>query len=119
MDYETLRGSMTVQDAAKVLRDTNCYGTMDIAKNVILKALDKQMSRSEKPNKWIPISKEVPKENGEYITSTMHGEVYCDYWDGDRFDRTETVIAWMPKPLPYRAESEISNDRTGKRHEET
>jgi hypothetical protein len=33
---------MTVQDAARVLRDTNCYGTMDIAKNVILKALEEQ-----------------------------------------------------------------------------
>lgn len=57
-------------------------------------------------NKWIAISKETPKEKGEYITTTMYGEVYCDYWDGDRFDRTETVVAWQEKPLPYRAESE-------------
>lgn len=42
MDYETLRNSMTVQDAARVLKETNCYGTMDIAKNVILKALETQ-----------------------------------------------------------------------------
>ena len=78
MDYETLRNSMTVQDAARVLRDTNCYGTMDIAKNVILKALEQQMSHSEKPNKWIPLIKRpmTVEECGEYvegrtITKTM------------------------------------------------
>lgn len=106
MDYETLRNSMTVQDAARVLRDTNCYGTMDIAKNVILKALNEQMSSSEKPNKWIPISKEVPEENGYYLVTTMFNQVYCDYWNRVAFDSSETVIAWMPKPEPYKAESE-------------
>ena len=110
MDYEELRSSMTVQDAARVLKETNCFGTMDIAKNVILKALEEQMSHSEKPNKWIPISKEVPEENGYYLTTTMLGEVYCDYWNEIAFDRTETVIAWCKLPLPYKAESEDKND---------
>jgi hypothetical protein len=41
-DYETLINSMTVEDAVEVLRNTRCYGTMDIAKNVILKALEQQ-----------------------------------------------------------------------------
>lgn len=67
------------------------------------------MSNSEKANKWIPISKEVPKERGKYITTTMHGEVYCDYWNGVAFDRSETVIAWMPLPQPY-AESDTKID---------
>jgi hypothetical protein len=97
---------MTVQDAARVLRDTNCYGTMDIAKNVILKALEEQMNSSDEPNKWIPISKEAPEENGYYLTTTMFNQVYCDYWNGAAFDRSETVIAWMPLPEPYKAESE-------------
>ena len=106
-DYETLINSMTVEDAVEVLRNTRCYGTMDIAKNVILKALNKQASSSEKPNKWIPISKEVPEENGYYLTTTMFNQVYCDYWNGVAFDRSETVIAWMPLPLPYKVESEV------------
>ena len=55
---------------------------------------------------WIPISKETPKENGYYLTTNMFKEVYCDYWGGISFERTETVIAWMPLPLPYKAESE-------------
>lgn len=44
MDYEMLRNSMTVQDAIKVLKETNCCGTMDIAKSVIIKALEPQPS---------------------------------------------------------------------------
>jgi hypothetical protein len=97
---------MTVEDAVEVLRNTRCYGTMDIAKNVILKALNKQASSSEKLNKWIPISKEAPEENGYYLTTTMFNQVYCDYWNGVAFDRSETVIAWMPLPEPYKAERE-------------
>lgn len=106
MTREEICNSMTVQDAIQVLKETNCYGTMDIAKTVILKALEEQMSHSEKPNKWIPISKEVPEENGYYLTTTMFNQVYCDYWNGVTFERSETVIAWMPLPLPYKAESE-------------
>lgn len=110
MDYETLRNSMTVQDAARVLEETNCYGTMDIAKNVILKALDEHMSHSEEPNKWILISKETPKKQGYYITSTIYNEVYCDYWNGDNFDRAEAVLAWQKLPAPYKVESEDENE---------
>ena len=71
-----------------------------------LKQLREQVSCSEEPNKWIPISERVPKENGYYLTTTMLGEVYCDYWNEIAFDRTETVIAWMPLPTSYQAESE-------------
>jgi len=41
-DYETLINSMTVEDAVEVLRNTRCYGTMDIAKSVILRALEQE-----------------------------------------------------------------------------
>lgn len=71
-----------------------------------LKQLREQMSSSEKSNKWIPISKEVPEESGYYLTTTMFNQVYCDYWNGVTFERSETVIAWMPLPLPWKAESE-------------
>ena len=72
MDYETLRNSMTVQDAARVLEETNCYGTMDIAKNVILKALEEQMSSSKEPNEWIPLIKRpmTKEEREEYEERT-------------------------------------------------
>lgn len=42
MTREEICNSMTVQDAVRVLKETNCYGTMDIAKSVIIKALEQQ-----------------------------------------------------------------------------
>lgn len=53
------------------------------------------------PGKWVPISKAQPEDKGEYLTTTLDGGVYCDYWDGVAFDRTETVTAWMKMPAPY------------------
>lgn len=55
-----------------------------------------------KTGRWIPVSERLPEKEGYYITQTMYQEVYCDYWEGERFERTETVIAWMPLPEPYK-----------------
>ena len=138
MDYETLRNSMTVQDAARVLKETNCYGTMDIAKNVILKALEGQP-------RWILVSEKLPEDlEPVNITWVNHNPesyyadikdkpftatgYYCKgrwYWysstcgdylkeygrcDADEIDADVEVIAWMPLPKPYKAESEDKND---------
>lgn len=61
------------------------------------------MKREEK---WIVISEKVPEQDGYYLTSTVYNEVYCDYWSVDHFNRTETVLAWMPLPEPYKEEME-------------
>ena len=42
MTREKIIKSMSLQDAIQVFKDTNCYGTMDIAKSVILKALEQE-----------------------------------------------------------------------------
>lgn len=55
-------------------------------------------------HQWIPCSERLPEEGGYYLTTTMYQEVYCDYWNGDNFDRTEMVIAWMPLPEPWKGE---------------
>lgn len=38
---EEICNSMTLQDAIRVLKETNCYGTMDIAKSVIINTFEK------------------------------------------------------------------------------
>lgn len=58
---------------------------------------------------WIPCSRKVPEEKSMYLTTTIDKEVYCDYWNGVNFDRTELVIAWMPLPLPYEGDSDGTN----------
>jgi len=55
----------------------------------------------EKTQDWIPIT-EPPETEGYYLISTIHEQVYVDYWNEDHFERTETVLAWMPRPQPYR-----------------
>ena len=52
--------------------------------------------------RWIPVSKRLPKENGFYLTSTMYGEVYLDGWNGINWERTEEILAWMPLPKAYK-----------------
>jgi hypothetical protein len=51
---------------------------------------------------WIPCSRKVPEEKGMYLTTTIDKGVYCDYWNGVNFDRTELVIAWRSLPEPYK-----------------
>ena len=55
---------------------------------------------------WIPCSRKVPEEKGMYLTTTIDKGVYCDYWNGVNFDRTELVIAWKPLPEPYKEDDD-------------
>ena len=107
---------------------------VDIAIEALIQ-LREQMSSSEKPNKWIPLTKRpmTKEEREEYeertgITETMilncslpedgeevlvsYGDYVCiDTFhddDGCYFEGVEIddVEAWMPLPLPWKAESE-------------
>ena len=84
-----------------------------------LKQLKEQMSSSEEPNKWIPIS-ERPPEDKTYVLTTIKvpnriaharsgwyedGFFYND--NGDIWKATDMeVIAWMPLPKPYKGGEE-------------
>ena len=59
---------------------------------------------------WNPLSDGKPVGKGYYLTTTIHYEVFCDYWNGENFDRTEAVIAWMPLPKPYKKGGESNAD---------
>ncbi len=52
--------------------------------------------------RWIPMAKKPPEQVGYYLTSTEFDQVYCDFWNGERFDRTEPVLAWMELPEPWK-----------------
>ena len=83
----------------------------------VAKELAKLPSVTLQP-RWIPISEKLPKEFETVILSTDKDEVFVgDYLgkmnDGsDCFDDNEgmdwegNVVAWMPLPEPYDAESE-------------
>lgn len=79
-------------------------------------------SSSENPNKWIPVSKRLP-EVGEYVgdvakyylVQNEYGDMlvarytHSEYWEQIYRNKpyADEVVAWMPLPTPFRAESEV------------
>lgn len=73
---------------------------------------------SEKPNKWIPVSEKVPEEFDEVLCCTDSDEIFIAKYLGKMNDGTDCfddddgmmqegdLIAWMPLPEPYKADSE-------------
>ena len=77
MTREEIVNSMSLQDAIQVFKDTNAYGTMDIAKSVILKALGKMPQ-------WIPVSEgEYPEAYTEVLVYD-NSDYFIAWWTGIR-----------------------------------
>ena len=73
--------------------------------------------------RWIPVSKRLPKEGDEILMNTVHFGVITGVYDSKFGFMTHyslssadmasvEVIAWMPLPEPYKAESENKNVQT-------
>jgi len=78
-----------------------------------LKQLREQVSNSEKPNKWIPVSEKLPEEDGRFLTyienpynSQLSYIMVCDYinkdWCPDDDTASDNVVAWMPLLESYK-----------------
>ena len=94
---------MTNKEAIEVLKNNRLV--KDEFSPIQKQALDLAIKALEAQG-WIPVSKRIPETHDYYLTSTIYNQVYCDYWNGDCFDRTETVLAWMPLPEPYTKEED-------------
>lgn len=86
----------------EVCEECDLYGTTgtDHCEADCVRVAIKALEQEPKTRQWIFVNERQPEENDYYLTTTMNHEVYCDYWEGDRFNRTEAVIAWMPLPEP-------------------
>lgn len=82
----------------------------------IAKTINELPSVTPQQTSWIPCSERLPKTRGVYLVTTkwessFSSEVYTEidiavYRDKLKEWSNPDVIAWMPLPEPYKAESE-------------
>ncbi len=103
---------MTLEEAIKQLKLMKVFIGND-AENPLVKrmqsALDMGIKALEQ-TMWIPVTERLPEKEGYYLTTTMYHEVFCDYWNKERFERTETIIAWMPLPPSHTRKVRARNE---------
>ena len=83
----------------------------DIQHKALAEALSRVPLSPSRPQ-WIPCSERLPEEMGTYMTTIDYGEhglvTGQRYYYGRGLKwNDECVIAWMPLPEPYNAESEL------------
>lgn len=59
---------------------------------------------------WIPVSERLPEKYTYTLWCASSGYVRSDYFNGEYWENAKKgcyqVVAWMPLPEPYKAESE-------------
>ena len=101
---QSLNDVPTVEQKEKELQIPVCEVKFDQEQmqELVDKAKAEVLASIERPQcEWIPVSKRLPEKKGYFLTSTIFNDVYCDFWNGEEFERTEMILAWMPLPEPY------------------
>lgn len=97
------------------------YSCFDDSEEPYYKALSAGIKALEQEPRWIPVSERLPKA-GEYVgdvdkyylVQNEYGDMlvarytHSEYWEQIfRFQPiSDEIVAWMPLPTPYKAESE-------------
>lgn len=78
----------------------------------------KELKQLREQTRWIPVSEKVPEEFADVLCCTDSNEIFIAKYLGKMNDGTDCfddddgmmqegdLIAWMPLPEPYKAESE-------------
>ena len=80
------------------------------SKHPVKEALYAARRALEQEQRWIPVTEGLPKKDGLYLVSVKNDHLRrysktCWYSNKNWFARQD-VVAWMPLPQPYKAESE-------------
>lgn len=113
-----------MQELEKILEeiDIKIAGSMGKKREGLLEA--REIIRKHMDDGWIPVEERLPKTNGIYnVTRHIDGHFISDsaYFDGQNTWHSDNrvnhsrpyltdVIAWLPRPEPYRPERSDSHD---------
>ena len=125
---------MTIEEAMQKIKDEirmydeeslescdweDCFFTIKHTLNNLQELVKSKLLKdceSCKTNKWIPVSERLPKKHVEVLATTLWNDITIVYrysendWFGEEGHinlHTDKIVAWMPLPTPYKAESKI------------
>lgn len=98
---------MTLEEAINYFKRSYASGDTDDERqhneaiDIAIKAI-----KALEQTRWIPVSERLPERAEWYLTSIkrVDGAVIISWFDGVSFKAE--IVAWMPLPQPYKAESE-------------
>jgi hypothetical protein len=102
---------MTKKDIDNII-SIICPNDEDFEKPIISPAyLKKELEvlALEQEPKWIPCSKRLPKEIGDYLVTTHNGQIARYVYMGNGTSKEywmRCAVAWMPLPEPYKEEQD-------------
>ena len=111
-----------VDELARALSDERCHISRGRSPATIMQNI-LELPSIQSEQRWIPVSERLPEEAyGCLVTIEIDNPLTCEYasvilhclvgYDGETWNDSDgiplsyEVIAWMPVPLPYKAESE-------------
>lgn len=114
---------MTREEAIEIIRnyDVNGCGYCHQGGDEIEEAFDMAIKALEQEPEWIPVTERLPEDGARVLISlkikrTKKVVRSATYYDGDCFhsdtgdfwhtQEDVELLAWMPLPTPYKAESE-------------
>ena len=77
--------------------------------------LGRKSTVTKEKTRWVPVSERLPEKGKQVLCCNRQGSVFTsaitfEVGNMVAFGQHTNIIAWMPLPEPYRAESEERNE---------